>query len=186
MVKLNRIYTRTGDDGNAGLVDGSRVSKAGLRMTAIGEVDEANAAIGLAIAALGDSRIKERLARIQNELFDLGADVATPGEVEGALRVTADQVAQLEIAIDELNADLAPLTSFILPSGSMGVSSLHLARTVVRRAERACVSLHQAEPLNAHLLSYLNRLSDYLFVAARHRADQEGGDVLWQPGATRA
>lgn len=186
MVKLNRIYTRTGDDGSAGLVDGSRVSKDSLRMTAIGEVDEANAAVGLAIAALGETQIKQQLSRIQNELFDLGADVATPGQVEGALRVTAGQVAQLEIAIDELNADLAPLTSFILPSGSLAVSSLHLARTVVRRAERACVSLHREEPLNAHLLSYLNRLSDFLFVAARHTANREGGDVLWQPGATRA
>lgn len=185
MVKLNKIYTRTGDSGSAGLVDGSRVSKASLRMAAIGEVDEANAAVGLAIAGLGEAEIKQQLARIQNELFDLGADVATPGEVEGALRITADQVAGLEIAIDDLNADLAPLTSFILPSGSLGVSSLHLARTVVRRAERACVSLHEAEPLNPHLLSYLNRLSDYLFVAARHTADREGGDVLWQPGATR-
>ena len=185
MVKLNKIYTRTGDGGSAGLVDGSRISKASLRMTAIGEVDEANAAVGLAIAALGEAQIKQQLTRIQNELFDLGADIATPGDVEGALRITADQVAGLEIAIDELNADLAPLTSFILPSGSLGVSSLHFSRTVVRRAERACVSLHEAEPLNLHLLSYLNRLSDYLFVAARHTASQEGGDVLWVPGATR-
>jgi cob(I)alamin adenosyltransferase len=185
MVKLNKIYTRTGDDGSSGLVDGSRVSKAGPRMTAIGEVDEANAAVGLAIAALGDPQVKERLARVQNELFDLGADVATPGDMEGALRITPDQVAALEIAIDELNAGLAPLTSFILPSGSLGVSALHLARTVVRRAERACVCLHAQERLNPHLLSYLNRLSDYLFVAARHVAGGEGGDVLWVPGATR-
>jgi len=185
MVKLNKIYTRTGDSGTAGLVDGSRVSKAGLRMTAIGEVDEANAALGLAIAALADDGIKGQLARIQNELFDLGADVATAGEVEGALRISAEQVARLEVDIDDINAGLEPLNSFILPSGSLGVSSLHLARTVVRRSERACVALNERESLNPHLLSYLNRLSDYLFVAARHVAGQEGGDVLWQPGATR-
>ena len=185
MVKLNKIYTRTGDGGTAGLVDGSRVSKASLRMTAIGEVDEANAAIGLAIAALSDGDIQLQLLRIQNDLFDLGADVATPGEVEGALRIVAEQVARLEIEIDDLNAALEPLTSFILPSGSAGVSALHLARAIVRRAERAAVALDQAEPLNPQLLAYLNRLSDYLFVAARSVAAKQGGDVLWQPGASR-
>jgi cob(I)alamin adenosyltransferase len=185
LVKLNKIYTRTGDGGTAGLVDGSRVSKASLRMTAIGEVDEANAAIGLAIAALSDGDIQLQLLRIQNDLFDLGADVATPGEVEGALRIVAEQVARLEIEIDDLNASLEPLTSFILPSGSAGVSALHLARAIVRRAERAAVALDQAEPLNPQLLAYLNRLSDYLFVAARSVAAKQGGDVLWQPGASR-
>jgi cob(I)alamin adenosyltransferase len=185
LVKLNKIYTRTGDGGTAGLVDGSRVSKASLRMTAIGEVDEANAAIGLAIAALSDGDIQLQLLRIQNDLFDLGADVATPGEVEGALRIVAEQVARLEIEIDDLNAALEPLTSFILPSGSAGVSALHLARAIVRRAERAAVALDQAEPLNPQLLAYLNRLSDYLFVAARSVAAKQGGDVLWQPGASR-
>jgi cob(I)alamin adenosyltransferase len=185
LVKLNKIYTRTGDGGTAGLVDGSRVSKASLRMTAIGEVDEANAAIGLAIAALSDGDIQLQLLRIQNDLFDLGADVATPGEVEGALRIVAEQVARLEIEIDDLNAALEPLTSFILPSGSAGVSALHLARAIVRRAERAAVALDQAEPLNPQLLAYLNRLSDYLFVAARSVAAKQGDDVLWQPGASR-
>jgi cob(I)alamin adenosyltransferase len=185
LVKLNKIYTRTGDGGTAGLVDGSRVSKASLRMTAIGDVDEANAAIGLAIAALSDGDIQLQLLRIQNDLFDLGADVATPGEVEGALRIVAEQVARLEIEIDDLNASLEPLTSFILPSGSAGVSALHLARAIVRRAERAAVALDQAEPLNPQLLAYLNRLSDYLFVAARSVAAKQGGDVLWQPGASR-
>ena len=185
MVKLNKIYTRTGDGGSAGLVDGSRVSKSSLRMTAIGEVDEANAAIGVAIAALGGGEIALRLLSIQNDLFDLGADVATPGEVDGALRIVASQVARLEIEIDEMNASLEPLTSFILPSGSLGVSALHLARAIVRRAERAVVALNEAEPLNPHLLAYLNRLSDHLFVAARFVAAKEGGDVLWQPGATR-
>jgi cob(I)alamin adenosyltransferase len=185
LVKLNKIYTRTGDGGSAGLVDGSRVSKSSLRMAAIGEVDEANAAIGVAIAALGGGDIAYRLLRIQNDLFDLGADAATPGEVDGALRIVASQVARLEVEIDEMNQALEPLTSFILPGGSPAVASLHLARTVVRRAERAAVALHEAEPLNPQLLAYLNRLSDHLFVAARFVAAREGGDVLWQPGATR-
>jgi cob(I)alamin adenosyltransferase len=185
LVKLNRIYTRTGDGGTAGLVDGSRVSKASLRMAAIGEVDEANAAIGLAIAALADGEVQLQLLRIQNDLFDLGADVATPGQVDGALRIVAEQVARLEIEIDAMNDDLEPLTSFILPSGSPGVSALHLARCVVRRAERAAVALDQAEPLNPNLLAFLNRISDHLFVAARFVAAKEGGDVLWQPGASR-
>ena len=185
MVKLNKIYTRTGDGGSAGLVDGSRVSKSSLRMAAIGEVDEANAAIGLALSALGRAELCKQLLRIQNDLFDLGADVATPGEVEGALRIVGGQVARLEHEIDAMNADLAPLTSFILPSGSAAVSSLHLARAVVRRAERAAVSLNEREPLNPQLLAYLNRLSDHLFVAARFVAAREGGDVLWQPGGTR-
>lgn len=185
MVKLNKIYTRTGDGGSAGLVDGSRVSKASLRMAAIGEVDEANAAVGVAIAALGGGDVAYNLLQVQNELFDLGADVATPGEVEGALRIVASQVARLEVEIDEMNDALQPLTSFILPGGSPAVAALHLARTVVRRAERAAVALNEREPLNPQLLAYLNRLSDHLFVAARFVAAGEGGDVLWQPGATR-
>jgi cob(I)alamin adenosyltransferase len=185
LVKLNKIYTRTGDSGSAGLVDGSRVSKSSLRMTAIGEVDEANAAIGVAIAALGSGEVADKLLKIQNDLFDLGADVATPGEIDGALRIVERQVERLEREIDAMNADLAPLTSFILPSGSAGVSALHLARAVVRRAERASVALNEAEPLNPQLLAYLNRLSDHLFVAARSVASHEGGDVLWKPGGTR-
>ena len=185
MVKLNKIYTRTGDGGTAGLVDGSRVSKSSLRMAAIGEVDESNAAIGVAIAALGRGEVPQMLLRIQNDLFDLGADVATPGEIDGALRIVALQVERLEREIDTMNADLAPLTSFILPSGSAGVSALHFARSVVRRAERAAVALAEAEPLNPQLLAYLNRLSDHLFVAARFVAAGEGGDVLWRPGGTR-
>jgi cob(I)alamin adenosyltransferase len=185
MVKLNKIYTRTGDGGTAGLVDGSRVSKSSLRMAAIGEVDEANAAIGVAISALGNGELADRLLTIQNDLFDLGADVATPGEVDGGLRIVGSQVERLEQEIDAMNADLPPLTSFILPSGSPGVAALHLARSVVRRAERAAVALNEAEPLNSHLLAYLNRLSDHLFVAARYVAARQGGDVLWQPGATR-
>ena len=183
MVKLNKIYTRTGDDGSSGLVDGSRASKSGRRMTAIGEVDEANAALGVAIAALVPGDLTEHLLGIQNDLFDLGADLATPGEI--GLRIVASQVERLEHAIDAMNAELEPLQSFILPGGSVAVAALHLARTVVRRAERAAVALHESEPLNPQLLAYLNRLSDLLFVTARYVAAKEGGDVLWRPGATR-
>jgi cob(I)alamin adenosyltransferase len=186
LVKLNKIYTRTGDGGSAGLVDGSRASKSSLRMAAIGDIDEANAAIGVAIAALKPGEVSLNLVRIQNDLFDLGADAATPGNPEGALRIIASQVARLEVEIDDMNASLEPLTSFILPSGSAAVSALHLARAVVRRAERSAVALHEREPLNPHLLAYLNRLSDHLFVSARCVAKAEGGDVLWQPGATRS
>ena len=157
-------------------------------MAAIGEVDEANSAIGVAIAALPEEALATRLRQVQNELFDLGADLATPFgsdfEVH-ALRIVPRQVVRLEEEIDAMNADLSPLTSFILPGGSMAVSLLHLARGVVRRAERAAVALCEAEQVNKHALAYLNRLSDHLFVAARHLAAAEGGDVLWQPGATR-
>ena len=153
-------------------------------MAAIGDVDEANSAIGVAIAAL-TGELAGKLRQIQNELFDLGADVATPGEMEGALRIVPRQVERLEEEIDAMNADLDPLTSFILPGGTMAVALLHQARTVIRRAERTTVALNEAEGVNAHALAYLNRLSDHLFVAARWVAAQEGGDVLWQPGATR-
>jgi cob(I)alamin adenosyltransferase len=185
VVKLNKIYTKTGDGGTAGLVDGSRVSKSSLRMTAIGEVDEANAAIGVAAATLTGGALPDLLLAIQNDLFDLGADIATPGEIEGALRIVLAQVERLEREIDEMNADLAPLTSFILPGGSASAAALHLARTVVRRAERAAVALNEAERLNPQVLAYLNRLSDHLFVAARHRAADDGSVVLWKPGETR-
>lgn len=154
-------------------------------MTAIGEVDEANSAIGVAIAALVEGELSKKLRQIQNEMFDLGADIATPGEMDGALRIVPRQVERLEEEIDAMNADLAPLTSFILPGGSTAVSMLHLARGVVRRAERAAVALNEVEQINRHALAYLNRLSDHLFVAARWVAASEGGDVLWQPGATR-
>lgn len=170
------------------LVDGSRVSKAGPRMTAIGEVDEANSAIGVAIAALPEGELASRLRRIQNEMFDLGADIATPFDTDfeqHALRIIPRQVERLEGEIDAMNAGLAPLTSFILPGGSTAVSLLHVARAIVRRAERATVALKDAEATNEHALAYLNRLSDHLFVTARHLASTEGGDVLWQPGATR-
>jgi cob(I)alamin adenosyltransferase len=156
-------------------------------MVAIGEVDEANSAIGVAIAALDDEHgvLVERLRRVQNELFDLGADLATPGEIEGALRIIPVQVEKLERGIDVMNDALAPLTSFILPGGSAAVAALHLARAIVRRAERATVALNEADPVNPQAIAYLNRLSDHLFVAARMVASREGGDVLWEPGATR-
>ena len=154
-------------------------------MHAIGEVDEANSAIGVALTLVEDERYGRQLRATQNEMFDLGADIATPGGIDGALRITAGQVERLEQEIDVLNADLEPLTSFILPGGSPAAASLHCARCIVRRAERAAVALNEAEPVNAQALAYLNRLSDHLFVLARHVALSSGGDVLWQPGATR-
>ena len=192
MVKLNKIYTRTGDDGTTGLVDGSRQPKSSPRMAAIGDVDEANSAIGLAAAVLGEGREAEALFRIQNDLFDLGADLATPaGEGEDfapsemVLRVVAGQVAWLESAIDDATAQLEPLTSFILPGGSEAAARLHLARAIVRRAERAVVALADGEPVNPQALAYINRLSDYLFVAARLANEQGRADVKWVPGANR-
>lgn len=182
MVRLNRIYTRTGDAGTTGLVDGLRVSKAAAVMAAIGDVDEANSAIGVALAALGARMPSARLLVIQNDLFDLGADLATPDGIEGALRIVPAQVARLEAEIDAMNADLPPLTSFILPAGDPAAAGLHLARAVVRRAERSAVA---AGGLNAPALAYLNRLSDWLFVAARMVNAGAAGDVLWQPGASR-
>ena len=157
-------------------------------MMAIGEVDEANCAIGVAIASLESGELADPLHRIQNEMFDLGADIATPFGTdfeEHALRIVARQAERLEEEIDAMNASLQPLASFILPGGSKAVALLHQARAVVRRAERAVVALHEVTPVNAHALAYLNRLSDHLFVAARHLAASEGGDVLWKPGATR-
>jgi len=182
LVKLNRIYTRTGDAGTTGLVDGSRVSKAEPRMAAIGDVDEANSAIGVAIAALGERAPAAALLTIQNDLFDLGADIATPEGIDGALRIVPAQVARLEAEIDTMNADLAPLTSFILPGGDPAAAALHLARAIVRRAERSAVAV---DGLNPPALAYLNRLSDWLFVATRVVNGAGAGDVLWQPGASR-
>jgi cob(I)alamin adenosyltransferase len=192
MVKLNKIYTRTGDHGTTGLVDGSRVAKFDPRMRAIGDVDETNCTIGLAIAALDPADEPERtmLARIQNELFDLGADIATPGEdftpCEMTLRITAVQVERLEAEIDRMNEGLSPLTSFILPGGSHAVAALHLGRAVARRAERAMVRANADMPLNPQALAYINRLSDHLFVLARLVAATGSGDVLWVPGQSRA
>lgn len=189
MVKLNKIYTRTGDGGTTGLVDGSRVAKTDARMAAIGDVDEANSAIGVSIVALGTHVLAAALTRIQNDLFDLGADLATPGEDfapgEMTLRIVPAQVARLEIEIDAMNANLSPLTSFILPGGTAGAAAVHLARAITRRAERSAVAASQTVAINPQALAYLNRLSDYLFVAARHLNQNAGGDVLWVPGASR-
>jgi cob(I)alamin adenosyltransferase len=189
VVRLNRIYTRTGDDGTTGLVDGSRRAKHDPRFEAVGAVDEANSVLGWAVLAIDDSA---ELIRIQNDLFDLGADLATPaGDGEDAdfapsemvLRIVPAQVEWLEQRIDAANETLEPLRSFILPGGSEAAARLHLARTAARRAERAMTALAAAEPVNPAALAYINRLSDYLFVLAR--VANGGADPLWQPGANR-
>ncbi|MBX7501062.1 cob(I)yrinic acid a,c-diamide adenosyltransferase [Qipengyuania sp. YG27] len=192
MVKLNKIYTRTGDDGTTGLVDGSRLPKHAARMEAIGAVDEANSALGLAAVALADGQFAEPLYRIQNDLFDLGADLATPvGEGDDfspsdmVLRTVSAQVAWLEGAIDAANALLEPLTSFVLPGGSEAAARLHVARAAARRAERAMTAMAAEVPTNPQALAYINRLSDYLFVLARVANDEGRGDVTWVPGANR-
>jgi cob(I)alamin adenosyltransferase len=185
MVKLNRIYTRTGDAGTTGLVDGSRVAKDTEVVQAMGDVDEANSALGVAIVALGDHPAASMLLTIQNDLFDAGADLATPPSIDGALRIVPAQVLALEAAIDRANDQLAPLTSFILPGGSAAAAALHLARAIVRRAERSVVAAAHTADLNPHLLAYCNRLSDYLFVLARLVNQNAGGDVLWVPGGQR-
>jgi cob(I)alamin adenosyltransferase len=189
VVRLNRIYTRTGDDGTTGLVDGTRVAKDGARMAAIGEVDELNCAIGLAIVALGDGGDAALLATIQNDLFDLGADLATPGEdfapSDMVLRIVPAQVARLEQAIDRINDPVPPLRSFILPGGSEAAARVHLARAIARRAERAAVAAGREAPVNPAALAFLNRLSDLLFVLARALNDNGAADVLWVPGARR-
>lgn len=189
MVKLNKIYTRTGDGGTTGLVDGSRLPKHAARMEAIGAVDEANSAIGLAAVALAQGEHGAALNRIQNDMFDLGADLATPGDdfspSEMMLRIVPAQAEWLEQAIDALNDDLAPLTSFILPGGSEAAARIHIARAATRRAERAMTALSAADPVNPAALAYINRLSDYLFVLARAVNAAGSGDVLWVPGKNR-
>jgi cob(I)alamin adenosyltransferase len=189
MVTLNRIYTRTGDGGETRLASGRPVSKASARVEAYGSVDETNAAIGVCrLHTAADPVLDPILARAQNDLFDLGADLATPpGGTAPALRMVASQVERLEQEIDTLNADLAPLTSFVLPGGSAASATLHVARTVCRRAERVAVSLarSEGEDVSGEALRYLNRLSDLLFVAARWANDRGAADVLWAPGATR-
>jgi cob(I)alamin adenosyltransferase len=187
MVHLTRIYTRGGDAGETSLGDGVRVPKHGLRIAAIGVVDEANAAIGLArLHAAGED--DAMLARIQHDLFDLGADLCTPEtgrRAEGALRIVAAQVERLEREIDAMNDLLAPLNSFVLPGGSPCAAYLHLARTVTRRGERQISELATVEPVNPEALKYINRLSDHLFVLSRRVNDNGAGDVLWRPGANR-
>ena len=188
MVRLNKIYTRTGDDGTTGLVDGSRVSKSDPLMAAIGDVDEANSAIGVARTHFaGSDAFDAMLARIQNDLFDLGADLATPvdGDQTYALRVTAAQAEWLEHSIDRMNSALEPLRSFVLPAGEPGAAALHLARAIARRAERSAVAASEKAAIRPEVLIYLNRLSDFLFVAARAVNQNGAGDVLWVPGASR-
>ncbi|ALJ36780.1 cob(I)yrinic acid a,c-diamide adenosyltransferase [Azospirillum brasilense] len=189
MVKLTRIYTRGGDRGQTSLGDGRRVPKHDPRVAAYGTVDEANAVIGLArLHTVDQPETDAMLARIQNDLFDLGADLCTP-EAEDPpyppLRILESQVDRLEAEIDAMNADLAPLTSFILPGGSPAAAHLHLARTVVRRAERLMTELAEVEPVNPAAVKYANRLSDHLFVLGRKLNGNGAADVLWVPGANR-
>ncbi len=190
MVTLNKIYTRTGDAGDTALGNGERVAKFSARVTAYGTVDEANATVGLArLQASGD--MDAALARIQNDLFDLGADLCRPEMEKDAtaeyppLRMTAAQVDRLEAEIDAMNKNIAPLKSFVLPGGSALAASLHLSRTVTRRAERLTVELAQQEQVNPEAVKYLNRLSDWFFVAGRAANDNGANDVLWVPGANR-
>jgi cob(I)alamin adenosyltransferase len=187
MVTLSKIYTKTGDSGETGLGDGSRVSKTSLRIAAIGAVDETNSAIGVArLDAEGDA--DAMLSRIQNDLFDLGADLSAPEDgrkAEGRLRVSGAQVERLEREIDTMNETLSPLTSFVLPGGTALAAHLHLARAIARRAEAAIVALAAKEKINDAALHYANRLSDHLFVMARTANDGGMGDVLWVPGGNR-
>lgn len=192
MVRLNKIYTRTGDAGTTGLGTGERVRKDALRISAYGTVDETNATIGVVRLHLGGHPgLDAKLGRIQNDLFDLGADLCVPDRGEKPefepLRVSDDQVARLEAEIDEMNAELKPLKSFVLPGGSPASAALHVARTVSRRAEREMVALAamENEPVSAAALKYINRLSDYLFVAGRYVNDRGKSDVLWVPGQNR-
>lgn len=187
MVKLTKIYTRTGDAGDTGLGDGARVPKYAVRVAAYGSVDEANAAVGLArLHTQGE--LDAMLARIQNDLFDVGADLCTPDQENPPyppLRVTAAQVERLEREIDQMNAKLSTLRSFVLPGGAPAAAYLHLARTIARRAEREIALLATQQAINPEALKYMNRLSDHLFVSARHANDDGAQDVLWQPGANR-
>lgn len=200
MVKINKIYTRTGDDGTSGLVDGSRVDKFDSRMQAIGDVDECNSVLGLAIAAVEHHKdvtdMCTSLRNIQNDLFDLGADIATPAQEnergdpdytpsEMILRITAERTLWLESLIDNANDALEPLASFILPGGSAASSALHLARAITRRAERSMVAAHDEYGLNPVALTYINRLSDLLFTLCRVMNDNGKDDILWVPGGAR-
>jgi cob(I)alamin adenosyltransferase len=191
MVKLTRIYTRGGDGGQTSLGDGARIAKHDPRVAAYGTVDETNATIGLARLHT-EGALDAMLERVQNDLFDLGADLCRPGGAPGggdpvrsALRMNATQVARLETEIDAVNANLAELTSFVLPGGTPAAAYLHLARTVSRRAERDMTALAMAETVNPEAVRYINRLSDLLFVLARHANDDGAQDVLWEPGANR-
>lgn len=192
MVKLNKIYTRTGDDGTTGLVDGSRIAKFDPRMAAIGDVDELNSALGVAICEISDDALVQELRIVQNDLFDLGADLATPAKAgddfapsEMVLRIVPSQVERLENRIDAATAELDPLTSFILPGGAKAAAAIHLVRAVARRTERTCVAAGRETSLNPQALAYVNRLSDYLFVLGRLLNSGGKDDILWVPGGSR-
>jgi cob(I)alamin adenosyltransferase len=184
MVKLTKIYTRGGDKGLTSLGSGKRVAKHDPRVDAYGQVDEANAAVGLARLHTKGAA-DDMLARIQNDLFDLGADLCRPEAKEGDLRIVESQVTRLEREIDKMNAALQPLQSFVLPGGTPAGAFLHLARTVARRAERAMTALAQSSPVNPEAIKYINRLSDHLFVLSRYLNGKGKRDVLWRPGANR-
>jgi cob(I)alamin adenosyltransferase len=187
-MRIDKIYTRTGDEGKTSLGDGSRLPKFHLRVTAYGSIDEANSVIGIVNLHVQDAEVLLLLKHIQNDLFDVGADLCRPekaGAEKPSLRITEEQVTWLEKQIDKLNADLEPLTSFVLPGGSAASAYMHLARTVTRRAERDVARLYAEEPVNAAVLRYVNRLSDLLFVLARFLNDKGKQDVRWQPGLHR-
>lgn len=186
MVRLDKIVTKAGDGGKTRLATGEPVSKASARVEAYGAVDETNSVIGVArLHTTGDFVLDPMLDRVQHDLFDLGADLATPDGKTEALRITGAQVSRLEREVELLNEELAPLTSFVLPGGARAAAHLHLARTVARRAERAIVALSESELVSPEAIRYANRLSDLLFVAARWANDKGRADILWQPGANR-
>ena len=186
MVRIDRVITRGGDGGQTSLGDGSRVAKDAARVDAYGEVDEANAAIGLLrLHTVTDAQSDAMLARIQNDLFDVGADLCVPGTAGDRLRLTDGPALRLEAEVAAMNAAMPALTSFVLPGGSPGAAHAHLARTITRRAERRVVTLAHSETVNPAVIRYLNRLSDHLFVLGRHLNGSGTGDVLWIPGANR-
>ena len=186
MIKLNKIYTKTGDGGNTALGDGERVLKDSLRVSAYGNVDELNASIGI-ITLYANTELKRKLKNIQNDLFDIGADLCVPisEKNKDRLRLSTNQIETLELEIDEMNSILEPLNSFVLPGGCRSATFLHMARTICRRAERSVVSLRSKEEINDNTLVYLNRLSDWLFVASRVENQENSTEVLWSPGKNK-
>ena len=186
MIKLNKIYTKTGDSGDTALGDGERVLKDSLRVSAYGNVDELNASIGI-ITLYANTELKRKLKNIQNDLFDIGADLCVPisEKNKDRLRLSTNQIETLELEIDEMNSILEPLNSFVLPGGCRSATFLHMARTICRRAERSVVSLRSQEKINDNTLVYLNRLSDWLFVASRVENQENSSEVLWAPGKNK-
>ena len=186
MIKLNKIYTKTGDGGDTALGDGERVLKDSLRVSAYGNVDELNASIGI-ITLYANTELKRKLKNIQNDLFDIGADLCVPisEKNKDRLRLSTNQIETLELEIDEMNSILEPLNSFVLPGGCTSATFLHMARTICRRAERSVVSLRSQEEINNNTLIYLNRLSDWLFVASRVENQENSSEVLWAPGRNK-